>query len=65
MNEPSNLKTIQKEIPESLYWIREIAISLVVVGHVIGFDQNYGMRKLYESDAGQSGRSGMQSTQFT
>jgi hypothetical protein len=50
MNEISDFKTLQKEISESLYWIRGVAIALVVVGHVIGFDQNYEMRKLYDSD---------------
>ncbi len=58
MNELSNLKTLQKEISESLYWIRGVAISLVVVGHVIGYDQNYGMRKLYDSDLGLIGAIG-------
>ncbi len=43
-------KLLQKEISEALYWIRGVAISLVVIGHVIGFDQNYGMRQLYNSN---------------
>ena len=58
MNEPSDLKIIQKEISASLYWIRGVAISLVVIGHIIGFDQNYGMRKLYDSDLGIIGAIG-------
>ena len=58
MNEISDFKTLQKEISESLYWIRGVAIALVVVGHVIGFDQNYGMRKLYDSDLGLIGAIG-------
>ena len=58
MNETADLKIIQKEISASLYWIRGVAISLVVIGHVIGFDQNYGMRKLYDSDLGIIGAIG-------
>ena len=58
INEPSDLKIIQKEISASLYWIRGVAISLVVIGHVIGFDQSYGMRKLYDSDLGIIGAIG-------
>ena len=58
MNEISDFKTLQKEISESLYWIRGVAIALVVVGHVIGFDQNYEMRKLYDSDLGLIGAIG-------
>ena len=57
-NEPPDLKGLQTSISESLYWIRGVAISLVVLGHVIGFDQSYGMRKLYESDLGLIGAIG-------
>jgi peptidoglycan/LPS O-acetylase OafA/YrhL len=58
MNTTLETKTIQKEISEVLYWIRGVAISLVVIGHVIGFDQNYGMRQLYNSNLGVLGAIG-------
>jgi fucose 4-O-acetylase-like acetyltransferase len=51
-------KLLKQEISEALYWIRGIAISLVVIGHVIGFDQNYGMRQLYNSELGIIGAIG-------
>jgi Acyltransferase family len=38
------------QLSEDLYLIRGIAIMWVVMGHVIGFDRNYGMRQLYNSD---------------
>ena len=38
------------QLSETLYWIRGVAIGLVVIGHVIGFDRAYGMRKYYDSD---------------
>jgi Acyltransferase family len=40
----------KKHLSEDLYLIRGIAIAMVVCGHVIGFDRNYGMRQLYNSD---------------
>ena len=58
INETSDLKDLRTEISESLYWIRGVAISLVVVGHIIGYDQDYGMRKLYDSDLGLIGAIG-------
>ena len=58
INEAPDLKAVQSDISESLYWIRGVAISLVVVGHIIGFDQSYGMRKLYDSDLGLIGAIG-------
>ena len=39
----------KQQLSETLYWIRGIAIVLVVMGHVIGFDRNYGMREHYHS----------------
>jgi fucose 4-O-acetylase-like acetyltransferase len=38
------------QLSETLYWIRGVAIMLVVIGHVIGFDRDYGMRQYYNSD---------------
>ena len=40
----------KQQLSEALYWIRGVAIGLVVIGHVIGFDRTYGMRKYYDSD---------------
>ena len=40
----------KQQLSEALYWIRGVAIILVVIGHVIGFDRAYGMRKYYDSD---------------
>lgn len=37
-------------LSQDLYVIRGIAIVLVVVGHVIGYNRDYGMRKAYNSD---------------
>lgn len=37
-------------LSEDLYVIRGLAIVLVVVGHVIGYNRDYGMRKVYNSD---------------
>lgn len=39
-------RTLSKE----LYWIRGVAIILVVMSHVIGFTPDLGMRELYQSD---------------
>ncbi len=38
------------ELSQDLYFIRGIAIVLVVVGHVIGYNKEYGMRQVYNSD---------------
>jgi fucose 4-O-acetylase-like acetyltransferase len=40
----------EEQLSETLYWIRGVAIALVVLGHVIGFDRDYGMRQQYNSD---------------
>jgi Acyltransferase family len=40
----------KEHLSEDLYLIRGIAIALVVMGHVVGFDRSYGMRQLYSSD---------------
>jgi fucose 4-O-acetylase-like acetyltransferase len=40
----------KKHLSHNLYYIRGIAIVLVVVGHVIGDRKNNGMRQMYESD---------------
>jgi fucose 4-O-acetylase-like acetyltransferase len=37
-------------LSQDLYLIRGIAIVLVVIGHVIGFNRQYGMRLFYNSD---------------
>jgi len=37
-------------LSNDLYFIRGIAIVLVVAGHVIGYNRDYGMRQLYNSD---------------
>jgi fucose 4-O-acetylase-like acetyltransferase len=37
-------------LSQNLYFIRGLAIVLVVVGHVIGYNKQYGMRQLYNSD---------------
>jgi len=42
-----NFKTI---LSEDLYALRGIAIILVVIGHVIGYNREYGMRHIYNSD---------------
>lgn len=42
-----NFKT---QLSDTLYWIRGAAIALVVIGHVIGFDRDSGMRAYYNSD---------------
>ena len=43
----ANFKAI---LSNNLYFIRGIAIALVVIGHVIGYNRDYGMRKIYNSD---------------
>lgn len=48
-NEPK-FAHFKQEFSDTLYWIRGIAIALVVIGHVIGFDRNYGMRQYYNDD---------------
>ncbi|NEU74503.1 acyltransferase [Hassallia byssoidea VB512170] len=47
MNVNANFK---KNLSESLYLIRGVAIALVVIGHVIGYNRDYGMRQIYNSD---------------
>jgi fucose 4-O-acetylase-like acetyltransferase len=42
--------TLKTHLSESLYFIRGIAIVLVIIGHVIGDNKNNGMRKMYSSD---------------
>jgi fucose 4-O-acetylase-like acetyltransferase len=42
--------TFKTHLSKSLYFIRGIAIFLVVIGHVIGDNKNDGMRKMYSSD---------------
>ncbi len=42
--------TFKTHLSQSLYFIRGIAIFLVVIGHVIGGNKNDGMRKMYSSD---------------
>jgi fucose 4-O-acetylase-like acetyltransferase len=42
--------SFKSNLSKSLYLIRGIAISLVVIGHVIGYNRNYGMRQIYDSD---------------
>lgn len=37
-------------LSQNLYFIRGIAIVLVVIGHVIGQDKNVGLRQMYNSD---------------
>ena len=38
------------DLSQDLYFIRGVAIVFVVVGHVIGFNREYGMRQVYNSD---------------
>lgn len=47
MKDDINFKT---NLSKDLYFIRGIAIVLVVAGHVIGYNREYGMRQLYNSD---------------
>jgi len=47
MNVNANFK---KNLSDSLYLIRGVAIALVVIGHVIGYNRDYGMRQMYNSD---------------
>jgi len=42
--------SFKTHLSQNLYFIRGIAIVLVIIGHVIGDDKNNGMRKLYSSD---------------
>ncbi|GAX43274.1 acyltransferase family protein [Tolypothrix sp. NIES-4075] len=42
--------SFKKNLSESLYLIRGVAIALVVIGHVIGYNRDYGMRQMYNSD---------------
>jgi fucose 4-O-acetylase-like acetyltransferase len=42
--------TFKTHLSQSLYFIRGIAIFLVIIGHVIGDNKNDGMRKMYSSD---------------
>ena len=49
-NPQSKDTEFKQQLSETLYWIRGVAIVLVVIGHVIGFDRAYGMRKYYDSD---------------
>ncbi|MGI2906715.1 acyltransferase family protein [Tolypothrix sp. VBCCA 56010] len=42
--------SFKKNLSESLYLIRGVAIALVVIGHVIGYNRDYGMRQIYNSD---------------
>lgn len=37
-------------LSQDLYFIRGVAIVFVVAGHVIGYNRDYGMRQLYNSD---------------
>ena len=41
---------LKQRLSADLYWIRGLAIILVVAGHVIGFTADYGMRELYQMD---------------
>ncbi len=43
----ANFKAI---LSNNLYFIRGVAIALVVIGHVIGYSRDYGMRQIYNSD---------------
>lgn len=49
---PSDYDTtsFKARLSDTLYWIRGAAIALVVMGHVIGFDRDSGMRQYYNSD---------------
>lgn len=47
MKQDANFKAT---LSEELYLIRGIAIVLVVIGHVIGYNREYGMRQMYNSD---------------
>lgn len=40
----------KKYLSHNLYYIRGVAIVLVVVGHVIGDKKTNGMRQMYKSD---------------
>ncbi len=40
----------RQRLSADLYWVRGLAIILVVAGHVIGFTEDYGMRELYQID---------------
>ncbi len=42
--------TFKTHLSKALYFIRGIAIVLVIIGHVIGDNKNDGMRKMYSSD---------------
>jgi fucose 4-O-acetylase-like acetyltransferase len=42
--------SFKSHLSQALYFIRGIAIVLVIIGHVIGDDKNNGMRKMYTSD---------------
>lgn len=44
------VNSFKKQLSQRLYWIRGVAIALVVIGHVIGYNLNYGMRQIYNSD---------------
>ncbi len=50
VNSQPEATKFKHQLSETLYWIRGVAIGLVVIGHVIGFDRAYGMRKYYDSD---------------
>lgn len=43
-------RSLKQRLSTELYWIRGVAIALVVMGHVIGFTPAYGMRELYQSN---------------
>src|ERR671933_522359 len=42
--------SFKTHLSQNLYFIRGIAIVLVIIGHVIGDSKNDGMRKMYSSD---------------
>lgn len=53
LQSPINVKTdvdFKAKLSQALYFIRGIAIFLVVVGHVIGQNKETGIRQLYNSD---------------
>lgn len=46
----ANNNYFKNQLSKSLYLIRGIAIILVVIGHVIGYNLTYGMRQVYNSN---------------
>jgi len=44
--------SFKMSLSSSLYFMRGICIVLMIMGHVIGFNQEHGMRQIYKSDLG-------------